>query len=348
VKKVRIGIVGLGFMGTTHFRIYRKLDNVEIAAVSDLDPAKLAGDISKVVGNISEEDNSKPLNLAGIKTYSAVGDMLKDPSIDIVDICVPTTNHQKIAMEALKNGKNVFCEKPVCRTQQEVGELVDSAKKSGKFFNVGMCIRAWPEYYHIRNLYKEGKLGRVHSAFFCRLSPDVTGNSWNNWFMDDKLSGGALLDLHLHDTDFIRFMFGRPKAVTSFGVNSVRSKGGTDHVITNYHFDDCLIVAEGGWCANKKVPFEMSFQMVFEKATVRLAGEGYRIYWENGEVEAPQVGDSALPTGWHQELAYFADCVENNIKPEKYQNLDEIVDSFKIIMAEQESVDSVKTVTIKY
>lgn len=348
MKKVKIGIVGLGFMGTTHFRIYRKLKNVEIAAISDVDPAKLAGDISKVIGNISEEDNSKPLNIDGVKTYSVVGDMLKDPSIDMVDICAPTPDHQKIAIEALESGKNVFCEKPVCRTLREVEALANFARKSGKFFNVGMCIRSWPEYYHVRNLYKEGKLGHVRSAFFRRLSPDITGNSWNNWFMDGKLSGGALLDLHLHDTDFIRFMFGRPKAVTSFGVNSVRSKGGTDHVITNYHFDACMIAAEGGWCANRKVPFEMSFQMIFEKATVRLGGEGYKIYWENGDVESPQVGDSALPTGWHQELAYFVDCVEKNIRPEKYQNLDEIVDSFKIVTAEQESVDTGRTVTIKY
>jgi predicted dehydrogenase len=348
MQKVKVGIIGLGFMGTTHFQIYQKLKNVEIAAISDVDPAKLAGDISKVVGNISENDNSRLLDLNDIKTYSKIEDMLKDPSIDIVDICVPTSDHQKIAMEALKSGKNVFCEKPVCRTPEQLEELAECVKKSEKYFNVGMCIRAWPEYYHVRNLFKDGKLGAVRSAFFRRLSPDIDGNSWKNWFMDSEVSGGALLDLHLHDTDFIRFMFGRPEAVTSFGVNSVRSKGGTDHVISNYHFDDCLIAAEGGWSANKKVPFEMSFQIIFEKATVRLAGEGYKIYWENGEVETPQISDKELPTGWHQELSYFADCVQNNISPDKYQNLNEIVDSFKIVMAEQESVDTGKTVTIKY
>jgi predicted dehydrogenase len=348
MKKIRIGIAGLGFMGTTHFSIYRALKNAEIAAISDVDPAKLAGDISKVVGNIGNDDNSKPLNLEGVTAYPDVSDMLKDPSIDVISICVPTSDHQKIAIEALKNGKHVFCEKPVCRTLAELEELANYVRTSGRFFNVGMCIRAWPEYAHVRNLFKAGKLGRIRTAFFRRLSPDITGNAWNNWFMDAKISGGALLDLHLHDTDFIRFMFGRPKAVTSFGINSVRSNSGTDYVLTNYHFDDCLIAAEGGWCANRKVTFEMSFQMVFDRATVRLTGEGYRIYWENGEVETPPVADSNLPTGWHQELAYFVDCIEQNIPPDKYQTLDEIVDSFKIVMAEQESVDRGKTIAIKY
>lgn len=347
MKKVRIGMVGLGFMGTTHFRIYHALKNAEVAAISDVDPAKRAGDIRKVIGNIGNEVNTW-LNLEGINAYPAVSDMIKDPSIDVIDICVPTSEHQKIAIEALKNGKHVFCEKPVCRNLSELAELADTVRNSGRFFNVGMCVRAWPEYYHVWNLYKEGKLGRIRTAFFRRLSPDVNGNSWNNWFLDAKISGGALLDLHLHDTDFIRFMFGRPQAVTSFGINSLRSNGGTDYVITNYHFEDCLIAAEGGWCANKKVAFEMSFQMVFDHATVRLAEEGYRIYWEHGEVEVPQVGDSNLPTGWHQELAYFLDCIEQNIPPNKYQTLDEIVDSFKIVMAEQESVDRGKTVFIQY
>ena len=243
MKKVKVGLIGLGFMGTTHFQIYRQLENVEIVAVVDVDPAKLAGDISKVVGNISEGDNSQLLDLDGVKTYSKFEDMLQDSSIDIVDICVPTSDHQKIAIAALESGKNVFCEKPVCRSLQELEELDSCIKDSDKFFNVGMCIRAWPEYYYVRNLYQEGKLGAVRSAFFRRLSPDISGNSWNNWFMDGEISGGALLDLHLHDTDFVRFMFGRPKAVSSFGVNSVRSKGGTDHVISHYHFDDCMIAA---------------------------------------------------------------------------------------------------------
>jgi predicted dehydrogenase len=348
MKKVKVGLVGLGFMGTTHFRIYDELDNAEVIAIADVNPTKLLGDVSSVIGNIGGGDNSKNLCLKNISTHLRVDDLINDPSIDIVDICVPTPDHFQIAAKALQKGKHVFCEKPVCRNIKEVDELQKIAKKSDKFFNVGMCIRAWPEYFHVNELYKSGALGKVRSVFMRRLSPDISGNSWNNWFMDGQKSGGALLDLHLHDSDFIRFMFGRPKAVTSFGVNSLRCAGGTDYVLTNYHFDDGVIAAEGGWCANKNVPFEMSFQMIFDKATVRFAGEGYKIYWENGQVESPSVGDARLPTGWHQELSYFVNCVENRVVPEKYQNFSEIADSFKIVMAEQESVDSGKIVFIKY
>ncbi|OGV56559.1 MAG: hypothetical protein A2X49_06700 [Lentisphaerae bacterium GWF2_52_8] len=348
MKELKIGLIGLGFMGTTHFRIYKGLKNARIAGIADIDPAKLSGDISKVVGNIGGGDNSVPLELAGIKTCASGMDLINDPEIDMVDICVPTCDHQKIAIAALEKGKHVFCEKPVCRSICELNKLLEVARKSEPFFNVGMCIRAWPEYRHTRELYLSGKLGRLRSASFRRLSPDISGNSWENWFMDGEKSGAAILDLHLHDTDFVRHIFGRPLQVSSFGAKGIRSTG-IDHVMTSYGYEDnALVVAEGGWGANKKVPFEMSFQIICEKATVRLAGEGYKIYWEDGRIESPEIADPALPTGWHQELAYFVDCVQKGTPPRKYQTLDDVADSLKIVMAEIESVETKKSIRIKY
>ena len=92
----------------------------------------------------------------------------------------------------------------------------------------------------------------------------------------------------------------------------------------------------------------MSFQIICEKATVRLAGEGYKIYWEDGRIESPEIADPALPTGWHQELAYFVDCVQKGTPPRKYQTLDDVADSLKIVMAEIESVETKKSIRIKY
>jgi len=153
----------------------------------------------------------------------------------------------------------------------------------------------------------------------------------------------------MHDVDAVRYFFGRPKAVTAFGAKALRSDASVDHVIATYDYgNDILITAEGGWGAAKTVPFEMSFLIICEKATLQLDNNGYKIHWENGTVETPQVADPALPTGWHQELAYFVKCVKNGVKPDKYQNLEEIVDSFRMVMAEQESIDSKKTVTIQY
>ncbi|MEI8244899.1 MAG: Gfo/Idh/MocA family oxidoreductase [Lentisphaerota bacterium] len=348
-KKVKIGIVGLGFMGTTHYGIYKSNSKAEVAAIADVDAAKRKGDIRKVIGNIGGGDNSKPLDLNGIKTYADGMDLINDPDVDVVDICVPTFLHCQYAVAALKAGKHVFCEKPLARNVKEAEAIIAEARKSDKFFSLGMCIRYWPEYSYARELYQSGKLGKLRSATFTRLSPSIAGNAWKNWFMDGKLSGGALLDLHLHDADAVRFFFGRPQAVTAFGTNSRSSDGAMDHVITNYEFGDgALVAAEGGWAAAKGVPFEMSFQIICEKATIVFNAAGFKIYYENGRVEAPKPANPALPTGWHEELDYFLGCVQKKQRPDKFITLEEMLDSMKIITAEQQSADKRKTVKIKY
>ena len=105
MKQVKIGIVGLGFMGTTHWGIYKGLKNAKITAIADVDAKKRTGDVSAVVGNIGGGDNSKPLDLTGVKVYDCALALAKDPDVDVVDICVPTPDHADIVCAALAAGK---------------------------------------------------------------------------------------------------------------------------------------------------------------------------------------------------------------------------------------------------
>lgn len=349
MAKVKIGLIGLGFMGSTHFRIHRGLPNAEIVALADVDPVKLKGDVSKVIGNIGGGDNTKPLDMTGIKTYNNAMDLINDPNVEMVDICAPTTLHAEFVIAALKAGKHVFGEKPLCRNLEEMKKIAAAVKASDKFFNCGMCVRAWPEYYHFRQEYASGIFGKVITANFRRLSQNIAGNAWQNWFMNASMSGGALLDLHLHDTDFIRFVFGRPKTVRTVGVKGIVSDNGIDHSMTVYDFaDSSMIISEGGWIGAKTCPFEMSFQVMCEKATVRFMSEGYKIYWHDGKIDEPKIDVGDLPTGWHQEIKYFVDCILSKTAPTKYQTLQDITDAYCMIMAEQESFDTNKIVEVKY
>ena len=346
MKKIRIWIIGLGFMGSTHFRIYGDMNNAQVVALADVDERKRRGDISSVVGNIGTADNSKPLDLEGINVYESGFDLINDPAVEMVDICCPTPYHADLIVAALAAGKHVFSEKPFARNLEQAAKIEAAAKNAKTFLNFGMCVRAWPEYRYAYELFKSGACGKLRSATFRRLSPDINGDTWDNWFMDGKRSGGALLDMHLHDTDEVVYFFGRPKAVSSSGVNIV-SQSGIDHVITVYHFDnDTLVEAEGSWGATKQTPFEMSFQIICEKAVIRLMSEGFKIYWRDGRIETPQV---EATTGWHKELQYFVDCVQNGVKPDKYQTFDSVLDAFKVVVTEQQSVDAGgKRIEIQY
>ena len=163
--------------------------------------AKLQGDWSKIIGNIGSEDNSQPVDLGKVKTYPDALELIADPAVQLVDICVPTHLHKTYVLAALKAGKHVLCEKPIARHTSEAREMLALSKKSEKAFMVGMCIRFWPEYQHAYQLVQSGKLGKIISATFKRVSPSIAGNAWEDWFMKADLSGSALLDLHLHDTD---------------------------------------------------------------------------------------------------------------------------------------------------
>jgi len=107
-----------------------------------------------------------------------------------------------------------------------------------------------------------------------------------------------------------------------------------------------LVMAEGGWAAAKGTPFEMSFTIVCEKATIKLDASGYHIYPVKGKPITPKLDVKAGPTGWHQELSYFVSCVAKGVKPEKYQTLDSIVDTMKLIFAEEKSAKTGRVVKV--
>ena len=347
MKQVKVGIVGLGFMGTTHWGVYKGLKNARIVAVADVDAKKRKGDVSAVVGNIGGGDNSKPLDLAGVTVYESALALIGNADVDVVDVCVPTPDHADIVCAALAAGKHVFCEKPLCRDIAQLRRIAAAARKAKGFLNVGLCVRAWPEYRHAWEYYKSGKAGKMKSATFKRISPSVDGNSWQNWYMDGVRSGGALLDLHVHDADEVNYFFGMPKSVAAVGARSIVSKGGVDHVVTTYDYGDGrLVMAEGGWAAAKGTPFEMSFTIVCEKATLKLDASGYHIYPVKGKPITPKCDVKAGPTGWHQELAYFVQCVKKGIKPTKYQTLDSVATTMEMAFAEERAVQTGKTFSL--
>jgi len=346
MKQVKVGIIGFGFMGTTHWGIYKGLKNAKVVALADVDVAKRKGDVSKVVGNIGGGDNSKPIDLSGVTVYEDAFKMIREADVDMVDICVPTAYHAKLILAALKAGKHVFCEKPLCRTSAEVSKIVAAVKAAKGFFNVGMCVRAWPEYRFAWEYFKSGKAGKMLSATFKRISPGVDGNSWKNWYMDGKMSGGALLDLHVHDVDEVNYFFGKPKRVTAFG-ETVCSKGAIDHVVATYDYGDGrLVMTEGGWEQSKGATFEMSFNIVCEKATLKLDATGFNIFLKSGKKITPKLDVKVGPTGWHQELSYFVNCIVKGVKPVKYQTIDSVATTMKMVFAEEKSVKTKKAIRV--
>ncbi|MFV2065885.1 MAG: Gfo/Idh/MocA family protein, partial [Pirellulales bacterium] len=250
---IRVGIVGLGFMGKMHFRCYQALKDVRVVAICDTDHGKFE-DTAGAAGNI--EGAEAPLDFTGIDRYADFDKMLAEANLDALSVTLPTYMHREYTAKAVGAGVNVLCEKPMALTVEEGQAMLSAREHSGKLLQIGHCIRFWPEYAKTKELIDSGQYGNVRAATFQRLSLTPTW-SWESWILDAAKSGSAALDLHIHDSDYVQYVFGMPKAVFSRAASGPSND--CDHIVTQYVYDnDCVITAEGGWSMSPTFGFEMS------------------------------------------------------------------------------------------
>jgi len=330
---INIGIIGLGFMAATHIKAYRQVPGCRIAALCNPSGRGLDGDFSNVSGNVGTQEPVK-LDMTGVKRFTDFGEMLSDPEINVIDICTPTVTHLQFAREALASGKHVLCEKPLARTSAEAAEIAEIVQSAKGFFMPAMCLRFWPEWAWLKDAIKEGRYGKVLAARFRRVAePPAWGQKH---FGEGKLSGGALLDLHIHDTDFVQYCFGVPKAVFSTGYT--KYTGAIDHVVTQYLYASGeSIHAEGCWAMAPGFGFNMSYTVNFENATADydIARSADALKLAHGKSSEVIKIDSK--DGYVQELAYFLDCIRTGQQPSRV-SAEDGWNSVKICEAEERSV----------
>lgn len=330
---VRVGLVGLGFMGQQHFQIYRDMEDVELVAVCDIIPERVGQTAPSVGGNIGEAEE---IDLSEQARYLCFGEMLEKEQLDLVDICTPTHLHAQMTVEALEAGNHVVCEKPMARTVSQCDEMIAAAEKTGNMLFIAQCIRFWPEYEVLAKMVANGDLGEVKAARFIRQSP-APGWASEGWLMDPELSGGALLDLHIHDVDFILSLFGAPNALLARGMNILSEGAPVDHVDTQYIYDGFLCTAQGGWVMPDSFPFNMAFQVLGTRGLLDFSVNNdpmLRWYPFDGEPSTP---DYEAGTGYENELAYFVKCVADGTPPERVTPAS-ARESVRIVMAEADSI----------
>jgi predicted dehydrogenase len=322
-----VAVVGLGFMGVTHLRAYLNNPQARVVAVCDQTRLPEKGVLRGVAGNIKK---SGDLRLgAEVKVCREFEELLADREVELVDICTPTALHPAQVIAALKAGKHVLCEKPLAQTAAESRKVLQVAAASGKFLMPAMCMRFWPGWSWLKNVVLKKTYGAVQAASFRRLS---VMPAWGNAGVH---AGGALLDLHIHDTDFVNFLFGRPQSVFSTGV--IGKAGAIDHVITQYTYPGGpAVTAEGSWLLASG--FNMGFTIQCERATLDFdlaRGHGALRVSESGKKSRTiklERGD-----GYDAELRYFVDCVARGVRPEIVTTQDAVT-ALEICAAEEKSV----------
>jgi 1,5-anhydro-D-fructose reductase (1,5-anhydro-D-mannitol-forming) len=338
---LRVGIIGLGFIGQVHYHGYRALkDEVKLAAVCDIDQSRLR-DAGGISGNIGGAQNK--LELEDVALYTDFSKMLHEQKLDIVSVCLPSYLHAQYAIQALEAGVNVLCEKPMAMTLEECDSIIAAANTSGCRLQVGHVLRFWPEYEWTHEAFFDGRFGKLLAAHFQRLSQTPTWSSCN-WLMNGELSGGASFDLHIHDVDYVQYLLGLPRAVFSRGY--IGPSDDIDHIATQYLYQgDVVVTSEGGWVMTRNFGFRQGFDLVLEEASIVFDSTRtptLQVYPRNGDPYTPEIAQGDAYT---REIAHFVHLVAG-------QNLLEVItpyesrESVRLVLAEKQSALTKRTVSL--
>lgn len=304
---IHTGVIGLGFMGATHVAAYQAAAAAgypcRLSAVCDPIAQRRAGKLG-ARGNIASGSEFAAFDPAEVRGYATADELIADAGVDLVSICTHTDTHVDFAERAMRAGKHVLIEKPVALTAPPVRRLAQVADECGVTAMPAMCMRFWPAWSWLKAAVDDRRFGEVLSARFTRLG---TRPAWSDAYADDSKTGGALIDLHIHDVDFIIHLFGAP--------TDVRAAGTIHHLTTLLGYPHVPhVAAEGGWDQHAGFAFTMRYVVNFENATLDfdIARSPQLLLCREGAASAI---DLEPITGYDGEIRHLLECLSTGRRP---------------------------------
>jgi len=324
-----VALLGTGFIAGVHMEGWKRISGAKVVAFFE------------VVSEKAQDFKGK----YSIPHYSSLPRLFEEQDVDIVDICLPTFLHRDYVLQAAQAGKHIICEKPMALNVEDAVAMKDACQLNGVELMIGHALRFWGEYKKAKALVSQEKIGKVLSIDAYRLSVPPTW-SVNSWILQQNLSGGAALDLHIHDLDFANWVGGKPVEVFSRGAQSIN--GSWDHAQTSIRYSEGIIAnIEGGWMMKGEFPFTMGYRIlgtdsVIEwefRAGVNIEQRGganplivYRDREKKEEINAQD--DDA----YYLELKYFYECIENH-RPIEQATADHGILAVQVANAARESME---------
>lgn len=314
VDKVRIGLIGTGFVGDIHAAAIRMVPDAELVAVASPSPGKA-------------ERFAHERGIA--RAFNDYRRLLDCKEVDLVHVCAPNDLHARMTVDAADAGKHVVCEKPLCRTLDEADRMIAACEKAGVLLMYAEELCFAPKYVRAKTLVDEGAIGR---PFLVKQSEEHFGPHMP-WFWDvERSGGGVLLDMGCHSIEYARWVFGKPpvrSVIANLGthVHADKTKG-EDHSLCIVEYATGQIGhAENSWAKPGGVDdrCEIYGSKGFTRADL-LRGSSLLTYSETGygyavEKAATTAGytftmfEEIWNYGFPQEIAHFVRCVKGLEKP---------------------------------
>ena len=320
---LKVAILGTGYIGKCHMEIWRKL-GVSLCLCTS----------NTALGEASALSCGAPL-------YTDYRVMYEKEKPDAVSVCLPTHLHYDAVKEALERNIAVLCEKPFVSDTAQAKELCLLAEKKGCLLMVGHPLRFSREYNFLRNSIRDKRYGELR---YLHLFRHMQRPSWSsgNWLTDTSLSGGAVRDLHIHESDLILFLLGMPQ--------SVMSLGDTNICTTMYTYESGIPVSSTcSWRNAEDYPFTSGFDAVFESGSVVYDGTNLTVHtapasFDRADVESVSPAlEGMVPM--ENEIRYFCRCLRENMPPDQCPPA-ESTSALRLNDAELHSLKHRKTIEI--
>lgn len=260
---IRVGLVGIGFMGWIHQLAYRRSGSAQLVAFCSSNPKKRSGDWRGIQGNFGPP--GEQISMDGIQAFESLEEMVRSPNIDVIDICLPPHMHADVAVLAMEHGKDVLCEKPLALNPIDCNRIMETATKTNRLALVAHVLPYMGAFAYATELVAKGTYGAPLGGYFKRIITDPT---WLPDFYDKDKVGGPLVDLHVHDLHWIQLLFGKPQQVHAVG----RMKGDVAkfvHVLYDYGDRDIAVSSSSGVIDGPGRPFTHGFELHLENATLQ-------------------------------------------------------------------------------
>jgi predicted dehydrogenase len=315
MEKLKIAVVGFGFMGVTHTLNILKNPALELVAIVDKNPDNISKNLDKQVGNLSTGTFNKN-EISKVHIYSTFEECIAAEKLDACVIAVHTDFHYKLTKLALEAGINVFLEKPFCLNIQEGEELIKLAQIKILLLMVGHVVRFMPPYQKLKSWVDSDEFGSLKFLSLTRFSGVPDWGQWTEKQKDFGSSGGALFDLVIHDIDFVQWVLGMPDSIESTILPGKLSKHDYLNAIWKYN-SGIKVKIEGGNTFHTAFPFQAGFSANFEKASILYSSSNAEniIVATDSEVKQVPAGDAMI--GYSEEIDYFTRCLINGKRPKK-------------------------------
>ena len=349
---MNVGIIGCGTIANAaHIPAYMKNEEVEIAYFCDIIPER------------AEE---------AVKTYGCgkavtdYHDILNDASVDAVSICTPNNVHSVIAIDCLKAGKDVLCEKPAARTFDEVLEMQKVQHETGKILNIGVVNRFNDNVNKIKEYISSGKLGTVFHVYISFRSHRCIPGLGGAFTTKSIAGGGVLIDWGVHFLDLVMYCCGDPKPLTVTGEAFCKlGKNMEEYIFTDmwagppkydgvYDVDDSItgmirtegpvITFNGAWAQNIGED-EMFIDFMGDKGGIRLKyGGDFRYYGTDGDTLVDYKCSVKTTNHFENEINAFVDCVKTREKLDSH--IDTAIITARIMQAIYDSSEQHKEIAL--